>query len=332
MRFAAVILVFAVLVGLFACKGKQDKLSSASISEVVRDIAKTNVLMGGAVGIAAERPMQWDRYEVLRSKGTDKELLTLTNDTNAVVRCYAFQALAARRTTDLFSIVVQHLSDTAAVYTLYGCLGGSQKAGDFFLEIITEIRGNGKFHQLNEAQKATIDSLLLFDSDNKLDARDKMLSEIEPIEKYYTRIRQIATEENNKVAVVALSKYRKQQDKPLIEQFLKDPNSQRYGFAAVRNFPDASFFPVLQQALSNDVTKDNGGNDERLQLLYQAIVQYKDQPSRQLLKFVLNEAKGMQSIYHSDYLQQALKLYPATIYDGLLKPVFSSTPTEKSGT
>jgi hypothetical protein len=215
---------------------------------------------------------------------------------------------------------------------LYGCLGGSQKAGDFFLEIITEIRGNDKFHQLNEKQKATIDSLLLFDSGNKLEARDKLLSEIEPIEKYYTRIRQIATKENNKVAVVALSKYRKPQDKPLIEQLLKDPNSQSYGFAAVRNFPDASFFPVLRQALRNDVTKDNGGNDERLQLLYQAIVQYKDQPSRQLLKFVLNEATGMQSIYHSDYLQQALKLYPATIYDGILKPVFSSTPTEKSGT
>ena len=133
------------------------------------------------------------------------------------------------------------------------------------------------------------------------------------------------------MAVVALSKYRKQQDKLLIEQLLNDLNSQTYGFAAIVNFPDPSFFPVLQQALHVEVTKNNDGDNKRLQLLYQAIVQYKNQPSRQLLQSVLDEAKGIQSIYHSDYLHQALKLYPATIYDGLLKPIFSSSPTAKSG-
>jgi hypothetical protein len=263
---------------------------------------------------------------VLRSKATDKELLALTTDTNAVVRCYAFQALAARNKTALFPIVVQHLSDTATVYTLYGCLGGSQKVGDFFVETITAIRANDKFYQMNEGQKATIDSILLFEGSNKLEARDQLLYKIEPVKKNYTRIRQIATEEKNKMAIVALSKYRKQQDKPLIEQLLNDQNSQTYGFAAVRNFPDASFFPVLQQVLRDEVTKNNSGGDKRMQLLYQAIVQYKDQSSRQLLKSILSEAKGMQSIYHSDYLHQALKMYPAPIYNGLLKPI--SVPNE----
>jgi len=326
------ILIFAVLVGLFACKGKQDKLSSTSISEIVTAIAKTNVLMGSAVGIAGERPKQWDRYEALHSKATDKELLALTNDTNSVVRCYAVQALAERKKIDLFPVALRHLSDTALVHTLYGCWGGSQKVGDFFLETITEKSGDDKISRLSEKQRVIIDSLLLFDSGNKLEARDKLLSEIQPLEKYYTRIRQIATEENDKMAIVTLSKYRKQQDKPLIGQLLKDPISQRYGFASVVNFPDASFFPVLQQTLRNEVTKDNGNHDERLQLLYQAIVQYKDQPSRQLLQSVLNETKGMQSIYHKDYLHQALTKYPATIYGGLLKPIYSGIPIEKSGT
>ena len=134
------------------------------------------------------------------------------------------------------------------------------------------------------------------------------------------------------MAFVALSKFKKQEDKPLIEQLLKDTDSQTYGFLAVVNFPDRSFFPVLQQTLRNEVTKDNGGNDRRLQLLYQAIVQYKDQTSRQLLQSVLKEAKGMQSIYHSDYLHQALKKYPAAIYDGLLKPIYTVASTETSGT
>lgn len=327
----SIILIFAFIAGLFACKGKQDKLSSASINEITREIAKTNVLMGGAVGIAGERPKQWDRYEILRSKATDRELLALTNDTNVVVRCYAFQALATRSKTDLFSIVVQHLSDTTTVHTLYGCLGGSQKAGDFFLETIMEIRGNDSFERLTEKQKAIIDSLLLFDN-SRLEARDNLLAEIEPLEKNYKRLRQLATEENNKMAFVALSKFKQQEDKPLIEQLLKDTDSQTYGFAAVVNFPDASFFPILKQTLINEIAKNNDGNDERLQMLYQAIVQYKDQPSRQLLQSVLKEAKGMQSIYHSDYLHQALKKYPAAIYEGLLKPIYAVAPTETSGT
>lgn len=288
--------------------------------------------MGGAVGIAGERPKQWDRYEALHSKATDKELLALTNDTNAVVRCYAFQAFVTRNKTDIFPIVVQHLSDTTTVHTLFGCLGGSQKAGDFFLETITETRGNDNFQRLTEKQRAIVDSLLLFDNGSRLKARDELLAEIEPLEKYYKRIRQLATEENNKMAFVALSKFKKQEDKSLIKQLLKDTDSQTYGFSAVVNFPDRSFFPVLQQTLTNEVTKDNSGNDRRLQLLYEAIVQYKDQTSRQLLQSILREAKGMQSIYHSDYLHQALKKYPASIYDGLLKPIYAVASTKTSGT
>ena len=155
------ILIFASLVGLFACKAKQDRHSSAPINEITIGIAKTNVLMCDAVGFAVECPKQWVRFEALRSKATEKELLALTNDTNAVVRCYAFQALAARNKTDLFPIVVQHLSDTATITTLCGCVGDLQKAGDFYLETITEIRGNHKSYQLNEQQKSTIDSSLL---------------------------------------------------------------------------------------------------------------------------------------------------------------------------
>lgn len=157
----AFLLIFTAVVGLSGCKDKRDKGPSSAIRQLVRDIAKRNVLMGPAVGIAAERPEQWNRYEALRSTATDKELLVLTNDTNGVVRCYAFQALVERNNIDLFPVAVQHLSDTAMVHTLYGCLGGSQKVRDFFLATITNKDHHSQFYQLNKAQKATIDSLLL---------------------------------------------------------------------------------------------------------------------------------------------------------------------------
>ena len=38
----------------------------------------------------------------------------------------------------------------------------------------------------------------------------------------------------------------------------------------------------------------------------------------------------MQSIYHKDYLHQALTKYPATIYGGLLKPIYSGIPRKRA--
>ena len=192
------ILIITVLALLVACKGQQEKRSSGSINELVSEIAKTNVLMGDAVGYGMGRPEQWDRYEELRSRASDNELIALTSDTNSVVRCYAFQALAARKTADIFPVVLQHLADTAQVKIMIGCLINSQKAGDIFLETITL---NDKGYRLNDNQKAIIDSLLIFDNDNKLDVRNKLLLEIAPEERYYDRLRQLATAANSELLI-----------------------------------------------------------------------------------------------------------------------------------
>src|SRR5687768_2903466 len=90
-----------LLLGLLACKEHENRSSSKSISQLTNEIAKDNVLKGSAVGIAGEKPEQWKRYEELKSWTTEADLIALTNDTNAVLRCYAFQALAEKGTTDL---------------------------------------------------------------------------------------------------------------------------------------------------------------------------------------------------------------------------------------
>jgi hypothetical protein len=333
------LLSFAVVIALLACKGKQegrpaagdvlrepglsnDKRSS-SFRGIVTDIAKDNVLMGSAVGIAGSRPEQWDRYVALRSMATDAELLALTSDTNTVVRCYAFQALVERNTIDLFPVALRHLSDTAAVHTLYGCLGGSQKVGDFMLGKISPRRSQDGNYVMSRSQWTIIDSLLLYENDNRLEARERLLITMKPLKEYYIPVRRLVTEEYNKTAIVALSKYRKQQDIFLIKELLNDANSQELGFGAVTNFPDRSFYPFLEKALKDKI---ENSRDDGLQELYYAIVQYKDEASRQLLKYALSEAKDMQYIYHSDCLSQALREYPAKIYEGIVKPVYTGRP------
>lgn len=316
-------LSFVVVIILLACKGKQEGRPSISLKALIADIAKENVLMGGAVGIDGGRPEQWNRFDLLRAKATDQELIALTDDTNAVVRCYAFQALAEKNYIDVYPIVICHLSDTAKVHTLNGCLIGSKKAGDFMLEEVYSKCGQDGNRHLNTNQRAMVDSLLIYGNDNRLDTRNMVLSRIEPLQRYYIGVRRLATVEKNTAAVVALSKYRKKNDIPVIKEFLNDPGGQKLVFAAVKNFPDPSFYPYLEKALKDEIKNDN---ENDVQELYYAIVQYKNKASRELLKFALSEAKDMKYIYHSDYLSQALREYPAPIYEGLVKPIYTGRP------
>ncbi|HEY8894644.1 MAG TPA: hypothetical protein VIM79_07505 [Niastella sp.] len=330
-------LSFVVVIILLACKGKQEGRPSGrealkafglvhdtlSLKALVADITKTNVLMGGAVGIDGRRPEQWDRFDLLRTKASDQELIALTDDTNAVVRCYAFQALAEKNYVDVYPIVICHLSDTATVRTINGCLIGSKKAGDLMLDGVYSKCGQDGNRHLNTDQREVVDSLLIYGNDNRLDKRNMVLSRIEPAKRYYVGVRRLATVEKNKEAVVALSKYRKKSDIPIIKEFLNDPHSQKFGFAAVKNFPDPSFYPYLEKALKDEIKNDK---ENDVQELYYAIVQYKNKASRELLKFALSEAKDMKYIHHSDYLSQALREYPAPIYEGLVKPIYTGRP------
>lgn len=325
------VILSIAIIALFACKEKQrgrtsaSEDSSAQVSTVVAGIAGTNVLMGPAVGIAGSRPEQWDRFEILQAKATNEELFALTSDTNAVVRCYAFQALADKNHVNVFPVMLRHLSDTVSVHTLYGCLGGSEKVGDFMLNKIYPGDGDGGSmgFRLSRTQRAIIDSLLLYVPDNRLDKRDMVISRLDPLARYYPRIRQLATTEKSAAAIEALAKYKKQQDIIFIEELLKDSNSQQLGFAAVKNFPDRSFYPYLEKALKDRI-KNN--KDSHVQELYYAIVQYKDKTSKQLLEFALRETKDMQYLRHSDFLSQALREYPAKIYEGVVKPVYTGRP------
>ena len=131
---------------LFSCKekklGRSNSFRDLSVSEIVSGMEKENVLMGPAVGIAGEKPAQWSRYEVLQAKASEKELIALTSHKNATVRCYAFKALLSRESSGIMQIIKGHAMDTATVYTLFGCLGGSQEVRDYFIT-------GGKIHGSN---------------------------------------------------------------------------------------------------------------------------------------------------------------------------------------
>jgi hypothetical protein len=320
--------VFA-LVFMIACSAcKSDKQShgktkqpgfSNKIKTLIHDIAAENVVMGSAVGIAAIRPEQWDRYEKLSRLATDEELTALTDDTNVVVRCYAFQALVKRRRIDPFPVLLRHLSDTAYVHTMSGCIGSTQKVGDFYLECMSLSGDGSSSRRLNKKQQAIVDSMLIFGKIN-LVARDELLIRVPVESKYYNRLKELAMYENSMEAVIGLAKFKRQQDIPLIEGLLQrsDTRKQYYGLAAVVNFPDPAFFPLFKQIVENELLKETYDN-RQIAALYEAIVQYKNEASKALLEKVVNEVSGKTFVGHADLIFRALLRYPDSVYSGIDK-------------
>jgi hypothetical protein len=324
--FRQVVFALLLIIACSACKSdKQSRaiglqpMFSNEIKQLSHDIAAENVLMGVAVGIAAVRPEQWDRYEKLAKLATDEELMALTNDTNAVVRCYAFQALLERRHIDPFHVLLLHLSDTANVHTRYGCIGNIQKVGDFYLACINTSSGGADIRRLNKTQQKIVDSMLIF-GNNDLVARDELLNRLPVEHKYYSRVRGLVINENSLEAMIGLAKFKRRQDIPLIKDLLdkSDSRKQYYGLAAVVNFPDSEFFPLLKQIAENEMGKETYDN-RHIAALYEAIVQYKNEASRVLLEKVIKEVSGKTFVGHADLIFQALLRYPDSVYSGIDK-------------
>ena len=160
----------------------------------MKGIAKENVFYGSAVGIAGSSPDQWERSEALETKVDEKALMVLTDHSNAVVRCYAFQGLVNKNSKDVFNLLVKHLTDTAQIQTLFGCVGHTEKVGDFFLGLA--ISGSDNY-QLNQAQRALIDSVLIYDKKASLAAKGHLLDTLKPESRHYGRIREMAITEHN---------------------------------------------------------------------------------------------------------------------------------------
>lgn len=296
---------------------------SKRIQKVVDKIEEDNMYKSSAVGYAGERTKQWDRFEELKKKATDEELIILTNHKSPAVKCYSFQALAERNNPKTFEILLDHLKDTDMVETFQGCIVSGQSVGDFFLDVVTPNYISLSAYKLNEVQKNTVDSILLFDEEVKLAAKSYLLESINPKEIFYTRIKEIYEKENNKSALIAISKYQKQEDKELISKWLtkKKTNDQYYGLRAVRNFPALYFFPFIEKIQQQEIKKPTGFNYPLIRMLYLTTVQYKDKKSRELIENTLNNAKKSTLKYHSEYIWLALTKYPDPIYFGIVDTI-----------
>lgn len=306
------------IINVIICNGQSYR---PQIDSLICKIAKENTLSSNWVGILLEQSDQRETYFTLKENATDAELILLTKHENPNVRCYAFEALTYRRSVEIMPILIDHLYDNAFVNNLIGCMTVRKKVGDYFIEMVTSEYTNEHAYKLTKTEKSKIDSLLIFDKNVNLEAKSELLLSLTPRLHYYERIKEIVLIEKNQKGIVALSKYMNPQDIQLIIDNLKSLNReiQFYGLWAVRNFPDSSFFRYLKEINSTELK--NSFYEPRIRMFYQALVQYKDSASREIIELNLKEIKDILLNIHRQYVWLAIEKYPAPIYDGIKKKI-----------
>ncbi|MDJ1480006.1 hypothetical protein QNI16_05870 [Cytophagaceae bacterium YF14B1] len=281
------------------------------LKTLVARIAKSNRIESSHIGRAGSLSDQWVRSEQLKKIAPTTILISLTNHKNAVVRCYAFQALAYRHHQAMFTILLNHLSDTTKINIQSGCLGMQQRTGDFFIH--TVVQDDKDMYTLTTKEHATLDSILLYDDKIILDSRYAILWKMNPIAKYYPRIRYLAHYRKNTAALFALAKYQKQTDKKLIASFFNDPDTQADALYAVREFPDPDFYPYVKKVFEQE-WKEKLYDYSKWRICYQVLAQYPNDETMEIFKRTLLVKDEFRYETLCQYLLVAIKKYPNELY------------------
>ncbi len=315
MKFLTLLLISSTI--LRSCGGSKpsDTPISKDTERIVRKIEKTNQLMGSAVGYSGTKPQQFDNFIELEKRASKNELISLTEHSNGVVRCYAFWALSHDSTVDLFPIVTKHLNDKEIVSTQFGCIGGSEKVGDFFISVVTPNYVDLSSTKLDSLQFIKLDSILIH-SNSELEAKSTAVSRAKQTDDLYNIVRALVTEKKDPSAIVTLAKYRREQDIPLILNSKYD-DSYYFTFQAIKEFPNPKFLPFLEKNMIETFADTHYSNEWAT--MYAAIANYKNKQALDMLKKPFVEAKVTDIRgYHINFIFSALEENIVPLYDTLL--------------
>jgi hypothetical protein len=246
------ILIFLFLLTLNSASYAQSVTDSLSpkVKIIVQTLASRNEVMGEYIGIVGRKSPQWESFDSLKNLATIEELKILTNDNSPVVRCYAFWALADKRDTSVFGILLNHLTDTVRVETLFADVGGLPMVADFFLNLAArkylfaeDYLIENKF-TLDSNQTRILDSILIFNSNN-LEYTKRMLLRINPPDTYYDAL-QTSTMVGNPYAMVALSRFKEERD---INTIIRHwPTDNDILLLAIEKNPNDRYKILMEQA------------------------------------------------------------------------------------
>lgn len=181
-----------------------------------------------------------------------QDLLYLGGHPNPYLRVYAFHFLLENQQLNLeeaIAFVSQNRSDTSKINTGTWCLSDSAYTFDVYLDRMYLTFQDGaekRIQQLILNQRPQLPSSY----------RDGLLFELAPDPEYYSYIRSIAQDQNNYWALVALTKYKKEDDIPLILNFTHFPEDEYFSKDCFRarlfsRFYHPKFIPIIDQIIND---------------------------------------------------------------------------------
>ncbi len=305
-------------------------LISQETNQIIKKLQKKGSYVDNQyIGIAADTTEHFKNFIALKDVASKKELLMLVNHPTPAVRAYAFWALSMRSDTDVLKIIEQHYNDNEVIEVTDGCSFSYKPVGDFLIDLIVNKPGNSPDalpkSELSKTQRESLDSKLV-NLPNSFGYLDQVLLQIQPDPILYPRIRELWTKEKKPAALVALAKYHKKRDIPLIvDSFslpyvLPYPWNRSYTYKAVYEYPHPVFFPLLKHDFN-----DPKGNPFPLEL-YTAIANYRNHEAFSLLTTaVSNKSKEHQVTDTYANIFCALKQVSIPFYE----PVFWKIWAEK---
>jgi hypothetical protein len=260
----------------------------------------------------------------LEDSCTKEELLRLLNFENPLVRVRAYRTIIYRNEPDYFPILLNHLDDTAKVTWWYY----DDAANDFMVSDLM-IRKVEEKRKLTQPQKdSLVDEVLT--KHTYLGTAEWMMNDIQPKEKYYSIIKIAAQKKlsscHDLSNTYSLAKFKKQEDIPLIKknfsEYTDNPYCNINYFKAIEIFPDTAFYSLLTKYFSEVVRKKKQQSYDDLKYYCQAVAQYKNQSSLEILTALTKKETYPDSWYlpkNTEYVFKAIHKYNSPIYNDLYK-------------
>lgn len=327
-----------ILATVYSCKNdssnSSNKFKNISKTALIDSLLKFNTYEGRYEGRTGDTTEQWHYFTEFSKRYSENELIQLCNDQNPVIRSLAFQALADNCSFKVYDILIDHLSDTTEFGRFYGCLSGTDRVTDNFLDAVGYDKETPTKYNLTDEQFNYIDSILLFRDEIKmksflsgieLRSRHYMLERLKPVPQFYERVREIA-KDGVYEALPLLAKYKNPADTSIfIGYLLDDEFSDRgrtmtiYVRKAIRYFPHPSFYPILKKQLIKEVGTNAIWDGIECYPLYVALAQYPNKETRQLFKQVIRDSPKGEVRERSKFIYNAISKDKTKMFDGVVK-------------
>lgn len=238
------------------------------ISELVQKIAEVNEVQDAHIGYAGSPSEQYERFELLKSKATIKELVDLTNHKNKVVACYASWGLVDKQYGHLDDLLNNFIENDHNVSTFSGCLKGSDPISSklyhrYWNKLRLESNNEEKALQ-NDEQLLRMDSLILFKKDVYWLILDRALHNRKYPDNYLSQIKLLAFEKRNLDAIEYIYKNSLEGNEKSIQNALTKyldrkkvwPSEYEVIFDILLSFKDEDLNRIVQNELK-EIDKNN---------------------------------------------------------------------------